>query len=135
MDRIRGTRPRDGGRPDRTARRPGILDVGEQRQQRRCHPRLPVAAATFELLVEPHRFSREAATANLSIASRLDRATSVGGVSASLDNPLTNLNLTEGTTITPSQVGGSDAWIVSSAESDHRTVVWSPDDTTWVAVN
>ena len=89
----------------------------------------------FELLVEPHRFSREAATANLSIASRLDRATAVGGVSASLDNPLTNLNLTEGTTITPSQVGDSDAWIVSSAESDHRTIVWSPDDTTWVAVN
>lgn len=89
----------------------------------------------FELLVEPYRFSREAATANLSIASRLDRATSVGGVSASLDNPLTNLNLTEGTTITPSQVGDSDAWIVSSAESDYWTVVWSPDDTTWVMVN
>lgn len=89
----------------------------------------------FELLVEPQRFNREAAMATLLIGSSSDPGAIVGNVSASLDNPLTNLNLTEGSTITPSQVGGAGAWIVSFPDFDGRTVVWSPNDTTWVALN
>lgn len=89
----------------------------------------------FELLVPPQRSAREAASATMWIGSPSDSTAFVGTVSASLDNPLLNTNLTEGSTISPSQVGGQDAWIVSFPGIDQRTVVWSPDGTTWVAVN
>lgn len=89
----------------------------------------------FDLLVPPQRSALEAATASLSIGSPGEPDAIVGNVRAGLDNPLTNLNLTQGSTITPSQVGDVDAWIVSFPETDNRTVAWSPDNTTWVAVN
>lgn len=89
----------------------------------------------FDVLVEPLRFAREAATAQLLIGSPSGPDAFVGNVSASLDNPLTNLNLTEGATISPANVGDVDAWIVSFPEGSNRAVVWSPDDTTWVAVH
>jgi hypothetical protein len=89
----------------------------------------------FEALVEPRRFAREAAMASLYVGSPSAADAIVGSVQAGLDNPLTNLNLTEGSTITPTQVGDFDAWMLSSSVSNHRAVVWSPDGgTTWVAV-
>lgn len=92
----------------------------------------------FETLVAPRRFARETATAQLLIGSPGAPGAVVGSVAASLDNPLSNVNLTEGSTISPTsptQAGDIDGWVVSFPDSGDRAVVWSPDGTTWVSLH
>lgn len=101
--------------------------------------------ADVEVLVAPRPLAHQAAMARLMLGRPAADGSTVpagveppagwaGSVTASLDNPLTNTNLTEGTTLRPTQVNGSDGWIVSMDGSDYRSLVFSPDGTTWVLV-
>lgn len=94
------------------------------------YPSLP---PDFTELVAPQALARQAATARLRLIVP-EAESDVGAVWAGLDNPLANTNLTEGTTITPTEVNERGAWIVSNAETDHRSVVFSPDDVSWLLV-
>lgn len=88
--------------------------------------------AGYQVLVPPASSERRVATARLLVGPNPDGDVVTASVLVAVENPLNNLNLTEGATITPTTIGEYEGWQVTAEGTTFRALVWSPDGETWV---
>ncbi|MFV0308316.1 MAG: hypothetical protein ACK5OX_11295 [Desertimonas sp.] len=86
----------------------------------------------YQVLVPAASSERRVATARLLVGPNPDGDLVTASVLVAVLNPLNNLNLTEGATITPTAIGEQEGWLVTAEGTTFRALVWSPDGETWI---